>query len=209
MREKILLCARNVFNKKGIQQSTLRDIATYASISDGHLRYYFKTKEELILAVFSQMDEAIVVFAAQLNTSQWVAQTFVEALTKSFEVMHKYGFFFMESTAILKTYPKVYDAYQTLIENRKAMLLNMFKQLKKGGFFTEEVDTDLFPLLFEQFFVVSDNWIKYARMPGKRTLTDEQQIGHYVALSIALFLPYFTNPLRENLLEWVKKAYKV
>ena len=52
MREKIISQAVEVFNRKGISKTTLRDIARELAISDGHLRYYFKTKEELVLATF-------------------------------------------------------------------------------------------------------------------------------------------------------------
>ena len=63
MRDNIMESARVLFTQKGIRNSSLRDIAQYVGISDGHLRYYFKTKESLILATFEQMEQQIAAFA--------------------------------------------------------------------------------------------------------------------------------------------------
>ena len=46
----------------------------------------------------------------------------------------------------------------------------------------------------------------YARLPDKQHLDERALVSHYVALSVALLLPYFNPQLREQVLAWVKKA---
>lgn len=204
MKTGIINAAQEVFNKNGIQKSTLRDIAKELSISDGHLRYYFKTKEDLILAIFKQMDEEILAFAQEGGEEyNNHLQTIIRPLTKSFEVMYRYAFFFTESTAILEVYPKVYAAYKNLIVNRRTLFLKVFNKFKKQGIFSEEADEGLFPIIFEQFFIISDNWVKYAKMREE----GKDIIDHYVGLAVALFIPYFNAQIKMDALGWIKSLY--
>jgi AcrR family transcriptional regulator len=50
-REEIILAAESVFFSKGFDQSTMDDIAAAAELSKGTLYLYFKSKEDLHLAV--------------------------------------------------------------------------------------------------------------------------------------------------------------
>ena len=205
MKEKIVSQAIEVFNKKGISKTTLRDIARELTISDGHLRYYFKTKEELVLTLFSEMEKEIAANATKTITNLKSIQGLVEPLTKTYEVMYRYVFFFAESTIILETFPRVYLAYEQLILSRREMFLALFDQYKREGVFEEKMDFHLFPLLFEQVFIISDSWVKFARLPQRRHLAQEKQIQHYVALTVALFLPYFNPQLKNEVTTWLKQ----
>lgn len=203
MRKKIIECARETFNRKGIRNTTLRDIAEQLLMSDGHLRYYFKTKESLILATFRQMEQQIAAFAGNATSS--TAQSILESLTQSFSVMQAYTYFFTESPELLEQYPEVDSAYRELIASRKVLFLGVFDRYKQEGVFRDEVDSALFPLLYEQFFILSDNWVKYARI-SRQIHPDRDQIRHFVGVCVALFLPYFNVPIHDQVLKWIKES---
>ena len=206
MKEKIIRQAVEVFNDKGISKTTLRDIARELAISDGHLRYYFKTKEELVLTIFSEMEQEITSNATEAVTSFNDVQVLIAPLTIVYRIMCRYVFFFVESTAILETFPKVYAAYEHLFQSRREMFLVLFEQYKRNGVFKDKVEAHLFPLLFEQVFIISDSWVRYARMPHNRHLTQENQIQHYVAVTVALFFPYFNTQLKNEVSAWLKQV---
>ncbi|MHC2993380.1 hypothetical protein OB13_18040 [Pontibacter sp. HJ8] len=205
MKEKIIGQAVKVFNRKGISKTTLREIARELNISDGHLRYYFKTKEELVLTIFSEMEKEIASQATGAVTNVINAQALVAPLTKTYGIMYRYIFFFAESTAILETFPKVYEAYEQLIRSRREMFLAIFEHYKHEGIFEETVEEHLFPLLFEQVFIISDSWVRYAQLPQNRHLTQEKHIEHYVGVTIALILPYFNARLKKEVNAWLKQ----
>ncbi|MBB5285447.1 AcrR family transcriptional regulator [Rhabdobacter roseus] len=202
MKEKIVEQAAKVFNQKGIERSTLRDIAQELSISDGHLRYYFKTKESLILAIFSTMEQEIAALAPSKDT---FPAALIEAMRRSFEIMKNYTFFFLDTSSILAKYPTVHAAYQALFESRKQLFLHLFLRLKEEGTFSEDLDNDLFPILFEQFFILSDNWVKYVYLAKEEK--GNEKVDHYLALTLALLLPYFNSETKKEVLQWVKAAY--
>jgi len=205
MKEKIISQAVEVFNRKGISKTTLRDIARELTISDGHLRYYFKTKEELVLAIFSEMEQEITSYATKAVADFHDAHALIGPLTTIYRIMYRYVFFFAESAAILATFPKVYAAYEQLFQSRRELFLALFEQYKTNGVFEDKVDAHLFPLLFEQVFIVSDSWVRYARLPQNRHLTQEEQIQHYVAVTVALLLPYFNTHLKNEVTAWLKQ----
>ncbi|WP_266205045.1 TetR/AcrR family transcriptional regulator [Pontibacter kalidii] len=206
MKEKIISKAVGVFNRKGISKATLRDIARELTISDGHLRYYFKTKEELVLSIFSEMEKEITSHATPTVAYLEDAQALVVPLTNIYRVMYRYIFFFTESTAILETFPKVYFAYEQLFQSRREMFLAIFEQYKREGVFEGKVEAHLFPLLFEQVFIISDSWVRYARLPHNRHLSQEKQIQHYVAVTVSLLLPYFNARLKNGVMAWLKQV---
>ena len=58
-RERILSAASAVFQQKGFEKATLRDIAAADGMSLGAVYYYFKSKEELLLAFYEQVNEEV------------------------------------------------------------------------------------------------------------------------------------------------------
>ena len=50
-RRRIVDCARNLFNDKGFEQTTTRDIAEAAGIAAGTMFNYFPTKETLAMTI--------------------------------------------------------------------------------------------------------------------------------------------------------------
>lgn len=205
MKEKIISQAVEVFNRKGISKTTLRDVARELAISDGHLRYYFKTKEDLVHAIFSEMEREITAYATETASDVTAAQALAAPLTNIYRVMYRYVFFFVESAAILETFPKVYAAYEKLFQSRRKLFLAIFEEYKRSGVFEDSVEAHLFPLLFEQVFIVSDSWLRYARLPQNRHLSHENQIRHYVAVTVALLLPYFNTRLKNEVTAWLKQ----
>jgi AcrR family transcriptional regulator len=58
-KDKILAASLALFNEQGIRAVTTNHIAEEIGISPGNLYYYFKNKEEILRALFSQMIDAL------------------------------------------------------------------------------------------------------------------------------------------------------
>jgi TetR/AcrR family transcriptional repressor of nem operon len=52
-RERLIVAAREVFHRQGVETTTLADIAAAADVPVGNVYYYFKTKDELIAAAIA------------------------------------------------------------------------------------------------------------------------------------------------------------
>src|SRR5436305_14471557 len=51
-RERILDAALQLFRERGFDQTTMRDIAAEADVATGAAYYYFRSKEELVMAFY-------------------------------------------------------------------------------------------------------------------------------------------------------------
>jgi TetR/AcrR family transcriptional repressor of nem operon len=52
-RERLILAAREMLHRQGVEATTLADIAAAADVPVGNVYYYFKTKDELIAAAIA------------------------------------------------------------------------------------------------------------------------------------------------------------
>lgn len=63
-KEKLLITAAKLFNQKGYERTTVRDLATAVGIQSGSIFHHFKTKEEILKAV---MMETIIYNTAKMR----------------------------------------------------------------------------------------------------------------------------------------------
>jgi AcrR family transcriptional regulator len=67
-RERILDAALKLFRERGFDETTMRDIAAAAGVATGAAYYYFRSKEELVMAFYVRTaDEARDLIPAQLG----------------------------------------------------------------------------------------------------------------------------------------------
>ena len=53
-RERIVDAALELFREKGFDETTMRDIAAAAGVATGAAYYYFRSKEELVMAFYAR-----------------------------------------------------------------------------------------------------------------------------------------------------------
>jgi AcrR family transcriptional regulator len=70
-RNRILDAALHLFRERGFAETTMRDVATAAGVATGAAYYYYRSKEELVLAFYVRTDqEARPLFAEALAKSK-------------------------------------------------------------------------------------------------------------------------------------------
>ncbi|MDX5482677.1 MAG: TetR/AcrR family transcriptional regulator [Hymenobacteraceae bacterium] len=199
-KEQIIAASLEAFNEKGLTGASLRAIASRLGISDGHLRYYFKTREDLVLATFEAMDADILSRSKAPAADGFSWRFMLDELTGTFLVMYDYRCFFLESPVRLKELKKVHAAYQQLMGSRRELFLQLFKGLQQLHIFDSRYSDGDFDSLFEQFFILSDSWVKQAYLHPAHNAID-QTAAHYARLSLLLFLPFVKEPHKQQLLD--------
>lgn len=194
MKEKILQAALHRFNEKGVSGTSLRAIAADVDISDGHLRYYFKTKEILLLELFAMLEDKL---AQMLPTElpSFSPETVVPLLEKTYDFLNETRFFFVEAPLLFLEYPLVLEGFNQMHIRRREQMLEAFKLFKAIGFFRPNMRQSEMNLLYEQFFILTDNFVKYANFATLNTIDGDNRT-RFTKLCLYLFLPYLSEHIK-------------
>lgn len=189
-KKSILECARKIFCEKGLTSTTFRDIALDLNISDGHVRYYFKSKEELLLTLFHQFDKEILTYSMGNPQPEEVRNLLKESLRHSFGVIERYSFFFYESPKTIGQFPELNKQYKALYSQRSLLFMSMFTNFRDRGIFRKDLNDEDFTRLFDSFFILSDSWIRF-HLIMKSEKFSERDLDYYSDLLVNILNPYF------------------
>ena len=178
MKKKICDTAIALLNEQSVNKTSFRDIATALGISDGHVRYYFKTKEVLLLALFEQLDKEVLAVAQQIKPNPDLKALIKAQLKEAFTIMVRYRFIFYEPPATFNQFPKLQAAYQRLLTDRKTLFLSVFQELITIGFFTPNFTPEKQEKVFYALFVFSDSWIRYYTIMNNQSPNEEAIVFH-------------------------------
>jgi AcrR family transcriptional regulator len=93
-RERLVEGARQVLHAQGVETTTLADIAEAADVPVGNVYYYFKTKDELVLAAIAAHAEEVAGALAALErhrTPKARLKALVHMLAGTAELTARYG----------------------------------------------------------------------------------------------------------------------
>src|SRR5512140_2073669 len=114
-RNKIINTAIQLFNEQGTKAVSTNHIATAMGISPGNLYYHFRNKEDIIRAIFEQMDaDGLEQYQIILNKYQPGS---IEAMEQTFIMIQEfnwhYRFFKRELTALIMNDPLLKERFHT------------------------------------------------------------------------------------------------
>ena len=92
--ERLIASARDVIHQRGVEKTTIADIAEAADVPVGNVYYYFKTKDELVQAAIAAQAEEIITALAALGrhrTPKARLKAFVRMLADHGELTARYG----------------------------------------------------------------------------------------------------------------------
>jgi AcrR family transcriptional regulator len=125
--QRILEASIKLFNEQGFQNVPAMKIATHLGMSPGNLAYHFKSKNDIVLAVFPQLE-------AEIRT---VLQPGVALLPRDaarhqisiFRTMWRYRFFFNSLTTLLPDDPQLRAGFLALQETFITAIRDLFDDL--------------------------------------------------------------------------------
>ena len=167
-RDKIIASALQLFNEQGTKAVSTNHIAAAAGISPGNLYYHFRNKEDIIRALFEQMDaygleQYFLIFnELQPGTLAAIEQTFV--MIQKFN--WRYRFFKRELTALIMNdsllKASFHQTHRRMLEvirqsNNDAVAIGTLRPLadKEMALFTEEI------------WLVALFWLNYLEVGGE------------------------------------------
>lgn len=172
-KERILEAAVTLFNEKGTKAVTTNHIAAEAGISPGNLYYHFSNKEEIIRAIFRQMDstgmKAYLDITAQSPAGSPAAFEAVFIMIQKFN--WRYRFFKRELTALLINDPLLHDEYYKIHEVMLGVVRQGLYGAVEQGILVHMEHTEM-ELFVEEIWLLTLFWLNYLEV-GREEINDE------------------------------------
>ncbi|RFS24745.1 TetR/AcrR family transcriptional regulator [Chitinophaga silvatica] len=188
-KEKILEAALSLYNEKGVNTITTRHIAASINISAGNLHYHFKHTDDIIQSLYNQLagefDEQVSEMESARVTDLSAIVGFAE---KSFSIVYKYRFFFLNFVEIGNRIPAIKKAYQQLTARRKKEFTGVFQLLIRNGIFRSDIPENIWSALLTQIFIVGDFWLSNNELTNQ--FQGKKAAKEYGKIFEAMFYPY-------------------
>lgn len=197
-RDRIIAAAIDLFNAQGTKGVTTNHIAAAVGISPGNLYYHFRNKEDILRAIFEQMDSygleqyQAIGAAAPPGTLEAMERTFVMIQ----EYNWRYRFFKRELTALLMDDSLLRERFRRTHRQMLAIVRQSNECAVAAGVLKPMTDREM-SLFTETIWMVALFWLNYLEVGGEEV--NEATLGRGIDLLRQLIAPYLTERARTEL----------
>ena len=188
---KIVKTAIKLFNKNGVANVRVQDIALASGISPGNLTYHYKTKKDLMAAVLKYMktlQKEMFPYQSVIEAPNWidVVQTYLR-----FQI--QFRFFYRDILEIANLIPESKKQYQKQIEsvinfNKNGIYLSVGK-----GFMIPEPHEGHYQVLATNSWAILNAWLTVREVLGEEVANVKRGMNGLLELNY----PYFTEKGKE------------
>jgi AcrR family transcriptional regulator len=203
-RDRIIETAITLFNEKGTKGVSTNHIANACGISPGNLYYHFRNKEDIIRAIFEQMDRVgmeeyqRVLERHQAGTLEAMASTFVMIQ----EYNWRYRFFKRELTPLIMNDPLLRDRFQKTNRSMLAVVRNSVESAIALGLIKPLAEREI-ELFSEEIWLVALFWLNYLELNGEEVNGDSLKRGSELLRNV--ILPHLTDAVQAAMKEVERK----
>ncbi|MFM6982776.1 MAG: TetR/AcrR family transcriptional regulator [Chitinophagaceae bacterium] len=129
-----------LFNRLGVQNVTLRDIAAAIKKSYGNVTYHFPNKEALVSQLYDDMLVELNEISEQMTEQKDVFSAILKAPELTFELSVKYIFLFKDLTEIRRTFPELAKRIDQSNRTRKEALIGVLRFLQAQDILRADLD---------------------------------------------------------------------
>ena len=188
-KDRILEAALSLYNEKGVNTITTRHIAASIGISAGNLHYHFKHTDDIIKALYDQLSREFDQLVSELEKLEVTDLSSLSGFAeKSFGVVYKHRFFFLNFVEIAARIPGIKKAYQQLTNKRNKEFTAIFRKLVKNGTFRKDIPESVWAALNTQIFIVGDFWLSNNELTHQ--FKEKKAAKEYAKIFGAMFYPY-------------------
>ena len=188
------MCIRDslLFNREGVNNVRLQDIAKQADISPGNLSYHFKTKKELIHALLDQLQETSKE-QREIHLSYLKQEDYL-SITRSFlrfQIGHR--FFYRDILDLISLVPEAKDLYEAQMNQVISFTKNGMYLAVGKGLWKAETHEGSFHYFAKNIWAILNSWLIEREVFGEDQVSMEEVMNalwefHY---------PYFTDRGKE------------
>ena len=191
---RILQTALELFNEHGTAAISANKIAERSGISKGNLQYHFRTKREVIFAVFQQ--------AIQEMDAGWYRDHLAPSLehmaamyVRQLQLILKYRFFYREMADLLRQDPALRKRFADNRERRLRDLEKFMMALQSRGLMRFPPDPRRLRAIIDVTWIVNENWLNYMDYHDREVTVEAMLEGYSEILEV--LRPYLCADLQQ------------
>lgn len=188
-RDRILDACLRLFNESNPAAVTTAEIARTVGINEGNLYYYFKKKEDILLALFERFEAALDEVA---NAPPAAFGDGLPYLRQWFQLMWEWRFFYRDSAAIRRMAPGLRARSIALAEHGQADIKRALQKMVKRGLL-RATPAELERLVVNAW-IISSYWLDYLHARHNVEHVTPAHLDWGFAQVVSLFSPYYSLP---------------
>ena len=167
-RERILDTAVELFNREGTRAVTTNHIAAAMGISPGNLYYHFRSKADIIRAIYDRMDRYGM--EGNMRIAESTPPGSMESFEKTFQFIwefnRRFAFFKREMQALLMSEPALAERYRRTHRMTLAMIKGRLEEAVAAGTI-KPMSAEVQERLADHAWLVSLFWLSYLEVGGE------------------------------------------
>ncbi len=189
-KDRILAAALELFNARGESGVTTAQIARELDISEGNLWYHYRTKRDLVNALFARMEAAIDdVLARPAGPAAPIAH-FAEYTRRSLETLWTFRFLFRDHAVLLRDDPERQARTSAFSERSVKYVTRILEGMTEAGLL--KIERDHLAGVATNAWIVGRYWIDFLESRGKDPVLNEAHVKGALAQMAVLLRPYMT-----------------
>ncbi len=189
-KEKILNQALLLFNAKGFENVTVREIAKEMGISHGNLCYHYPTTNEIAYALYQLLVADLDKRITETLKPDNIIEEIILSSRFAIEKFYEYRFIMLDFVSVMRKNEKIKLHYIQLEKYRNLQFKAVFAQLREMGVMRNEIFPNEYDNLISVWLIVGDFWMAHAEINFQGST--ENKIEHYSNLIFSLLLPLLT-----------------
>ncbi|MCU0326432.1 MAG: TetR/AcrR family transcriptional regulator [Spirosomaceae bacterium] len=202
-KSKILETSLRLFNERGYESITVRDIAKQMGISHGNLCYHFANTDVIVEHLY---DRLLTEIDEQLLAPSFLQQVNLESLYRMikhiFEKLYKYKFLMQDFVSIVRKNQVLKQKHRDLVSRRRTFFEMGLEICRYEGLLRDELIKTHFQFYFDQMFIISDYWLASAEVLYEGA--EESKLDYYTKLAFCTLVPYLSE---KGLAEYRKLSF--
>ena len=193
--EKIRNQAHILFNHKGVDQVSSLEISQALKISYGNLTYHYKKKDDIVLALYSQMQQELNTAINRLVQCIFEETFYLKLVNEIFEIIWDYRFIYLNINSLMNQFEFIAESEKSYSATRIKILNRAKKYLIQEGFLKPEVNND-YQSLIQNLNMILYGWITDAKLFYEGD--EAKKIEVYVSLFYNVALTHITEKGRKR-----------
>jgi hypothetical protein len=193
--EKIRNQALILFNDKGVDQVSSLEISQALKISYGNLSYHYKKKDDIVSALYSQMQQELNTAINRLVQCIFEETFYLKLVNEIFEIIWDYRFIYLNINSLMNQFEFIAESEKSYSATRIKILNRAKKYLIQEGYLKPEANNN-YESLIQNLNMILYGWITDAKLFYEGD--EAKKIEVYVSLFYNVALTHITEKGRKR-----------